>query len=342
MGHKIARIRGVEITHQQAGDVFKEIVGAVGLGFAAQQAAIGLYKIGLPFFGGLMTFPLVASLTVGIGRAMDLYFEHRSRGVPTTPGQLKDIYRRAKEEGGQIERPAIPKLSPRTEAESPTVPHPSEANAQVRARGIASAAAPAKQLVQARHSETKEDWNKRPENRKLRVLCEDFFGQQVHFLDLRANEQEVLRQLLAEQPAPPPDETEAPNLSNNLEKLKHENARQADRIRTLQALQERQLECSWKVHFPKLRFETQPIRWTASRVQHREQLHVEIQLRQLNDIQDPGTLIQNRGKMVKSGEHHLRFVCGEVESRLFYRVGEGKRIVTCICHKHEVKAYERD
>jgi len=104
MGYKIGQIRGVDITEQNATQIFKDVGGAIGLGFAGQQTAIGLYKLGLPFLGGFMTFPLVAGLTMGIGKAMDLYFRYRAEGRTLSPEQLKKIFNEGKEEGKRIDQ----------------------------------------------------------------------------------------------------------------------------------------------------------------------------------------------------------------------------------------------
>lgn len=81
MGFKIASVRGLDLTENDARGALKPVAGAVGLGFLAPQGVIGLYKLGLPFIGGLMTFPLVAGMTVGIGKAMDLYFRMKEQAV---------------------------------------------------------------------------------------------------------------------------------------------------------------------------------------------------------------------------------------------------------------------
>ena len=74
MAKKISDIRGKPLTEKKAEHLTKEITGVIGLGYLAQQSAIALYKIGLPFFGGLMTLPLVYGLTCGIGSVVDFYF----------------------------------------------------------------------------------------------------------------------------------------------------------------------------------------------------------------------------------------------------------------------------
>lgn len=106
MATKIGRIRGFEISEQNALPLLKGVAGTVGRGFIAQQTVIGLYKIGVPFLGGLMTFPLVSGLTCGIGRAMDLYFRMKARGLSASSAELKRAYNAGKSEGRNIPRPS--------------------------------------------------------------------------------------------------------------------------------------------------------------------------------------------------------------------------------------------
>ncbi|MDR9756702.1 MAG: DUF697 domain-containing protein [Thermacetogeniaceae bacterium] len=102
MGHKIGKVRGVNIAEEGVWEVIKAIGGVVGLGFAAQQTAIGLYKLGLPFLGGLMTVPLVGGLTVAIGRAMDVYFVMKAQGREPSPEAIKRAFNQGKQEGKKI------------------------------------------------------------------------------------------------------------------------------------------------------------------------------------------------------------------------------------------------
>ena len=99
MGSRIATIRGVPVNKNDALTTVKQISGVIGLGFLAQQLAIGAYKTGLPFLGGFMSIPLVFGLTYGIGRVMDAYFQSRAKGLLLDPDELKDIWKRARKEG---------------------------------------------------------------------------------------------------------------------------------------------------------------------------------------------------------------------------------------------------
>ena len=102
MGTRIAAVRGVPVKENEAVDTIKEISGAIGLGLLAQQLAIGAYKTGLPFLGGLMTIPLVFGLTYGIGRVMDAYFVSKYKKESIRPEKLKEIWKKGRKEGKSL------------------------------------------------------------------------------------------------------------------------------------------------------------------------------------------------------------------------------------------------
>jgi uncharacterized protein (DUF697 family) len=104
MGQKIAKIRGIDIKEEGAMEVIKFIAGMVGLGFAAQQTAIGLFKMGLPGLGGFITIPLVAGLTYGIGKAVDLYFKNKAIGRTPSKEEIIQAFRQGKREGKKIKQ----------------------------------------------------------------------------------------------------------------------------------------------------------------------------------------------------------------------------------------------
>jgi len=70
MGTRIAKIRNYELSFDT---IYREIILVLGLGYLAQQTAIGLYKTVIPFLGGFTTIPLVFILTYAIGQVMDFY-----------------------------------------------------------------------------------------------------------------------------------------------------------------------------------------------------------------------------------------------------------------------------
>ena len=93
MGTLIAEARGYKFSMSE---IYKEILGVLGLSFLAQQTAIGLYKLGLPFIGGFMTIPLVFILTYAIGKVMDFYFVSKTRGKTLTKDDLKNYFQTSK------------------------------------------------------------------------------------------------------------------------------------------------------------------------------------------------------------------------------------------------------
>lgn len=99
MGSRIAAIRGVPVSESEAEEILKEIVGALGLGFLAQYAAITIWKFLTAGFGGVMTIPIVYGLTFAIMRVMDQYFIAKAENKRLTPSEIKSLWQRARAEG---------------------------------------------------------------------------------------------------------------------------------------------------------------------------------------------------------------------------------------------------
>lgn len=101
MGVRLSAIRGMPLSESEATDLLKEIAGVVGLGMVAQQVALGLYKVGLPFLAGFTTIPLVYGLTYAIGHIMDFYLEKKSKHQTVSNADLKNMWKTFREEGKQ-------------------------------------------------------------------------------------------------------------------------------------------------------------------------------------------------------------------------------------------------
>ena len=95
MGTLIAEARGYKFSMSQ---IFKEILGLIGLAYLAQQTAIGLYKTVLPFLGALTTIPLVFILTYAIGSVMDYYFVSKTQGKRVTKEDLVKAFKQARKD----------------------------------------------------------------------------------------------------------------------------------------------------------------------------------------------------------------------------------------------------
>ena len=113
MGERLSAIRGMPLSEAQAKDLLKEIAGVVGLGMGAQQAALGLYKVGLPFLAGFTTIPLVYGLTYAIGRVMDHYLEKKSRGQVLGNADIQRIWKESREEARQKAKDAKHEITAR-------------------------------------------------------------------------------------------------------------------------------------------------------------------------------------------------------------------------------------
>lgn len=99
MGTRISSIRGLPLAEKDVKEVLKEISGVIGLGMLAQQAALGLYKVGLPFLAGFTTIPLVFGLTYAIGKVMDSYFIKTAKGKRMSVEEIRDAWKRARKAG---------------------------------------------------------------------------------------------------------------------------------------------------------------------------------------------------------------------------------------------------
>lgn len=99
MGSRIAAIRGIPISESEASTIIKEILGVIGMGFMAQQIAIGIWKTLIPGAGGFMTIPIVYGLTFAIMRVMDAYLAAKAANRKLSAAEIKALWKNAKSEG---------------------------------------------------------------------------------------------------------------------------------------------------------------------------------------------------------------------------------------------------
>jgi uncharacterized protein (DUF697 family) len=90
----IGHIYGRKVTQAEAKDLLLEVGATAGVGMLARQGIKAL----LPLIGALLTIPAAFAANWGIGRVAMEYF--KTPGV--TSEHLKEIYRRAKDEGGAL------------------------------------------------------------------------------------------------------------------------------------------------------------------------------------------------------------------------------------------------
>ena len=99
MGIKISEIRNLDFKENEIKTMIKEAGALIGLGMAGQNFVLTAYKIGVPGAGGLMTIPLVYGATYGIGKVMDFYFIKKSKNEAISKMEIRNIWKKAKEEG---------------------------------------------------------------------------------------------------------------------------------------------------------------------------------------------------------------------------------------------------
>ena len=119
MAYLISKIRDKTIyknekAKERIRETYEEIVLVVLGGQIAQHVAIALYKIGLPFLGGLMTIPLVFTLTYAMGKVFDFYFntlkqkdldqsrEELKRNLERQKKKLKEKFKEARKEAKKM------------------------------------------------------------------------------------------------------------------------------------------------------------------------------------------------------------------------------------------------
>ncbi len=95
----VGKRMGQEISVENAGEVFKEIMGAVGLSIAARVATGSLLKIGLPIIGGVLRTPVVFALTYGLGRVAEDYFQRKQDGLDFDVKAARRVFEEAVKEG---------------------------------------------------------------------------------------------------------------------------------------------------------------------------------------------------------------------------------------------------
>jgi len=99
MAERIAAVRGIPMQKGSALELITDLGKVIGLGMLAQQAALGLYKVGLPFLAGFTTIPLVYGLTYSIGKVLDHLFIERTKGKKLSSEEIKNIWANAQKEG---------------------------------------------------------------------------------------------------------------------------------------------------------------------------------------------------------------------------------------------------
>lgn len=89
---RVANIYGVHMNVEEAVELSKKMVTAIGLSYLALQWAIGASKIFLPLIAGYATMPLNFSVTYGMGKMFSSYYYHHIYGVAFSNSDMKDLF----------------------------------------------------------------------------------------------------------------------------------------------------------------------------------------------------------------------------------------------------------
>lgn len=96
---RLAAIHGIHVTESETGDLIKQVISLMGMGYIAQQVAIAIWKTVTFGLGGYLTIPLVYGLTYAIMKTCNYYFIEKSKGKNLSDEQLKDLFSKLMKEG---------------------------------------------------------------------------------------------------------------------------------------------------------------------------------------------------------------------------------------------------
>lgn len=96
---RIAKVRQVPISESEFHVFIKELIGIVGMGIIAQNIGIAVWKVATLGFGGLLTIPLVFSLSYAILKVCDIYFQNKQNGIKLNEKEIKEMFKKYREEG---------------------------------------------------------------------------------------------------------------------------------------------------------------------------------------------------------------------------------------------------
>jgi uncharacterized protein (DUF697 family) len=85
----IGHIYGAEVTRDSATQLLLRVGGTVGLSYMGTKLVTTAAKIVLPFFGGIVTAPLMYASTLAIGMVARVYFESQGQ---VSDDDMKSVY----------------------------------------------------------------------------------------------------------------------------------------------------------------------------------------------------------------------------------------------------------
>lgn len=103
MASRLASIHGISVTKASVWENVTDLGKVLGLGFLAQNIALGAYKMGLPGLAGFTTIPLVYGFTYAIGQLLNEMYLRRSKNKDKmTSKEMKEMWKEMKKEGLNI------------------------------------------------------------------------------------------------------------------------------------------------------------------------------------------------------------------------------------------------
>jgi len=100
MATRLASIHDISVTKANAWENVTDLGKVIGLGFLAQNIALGAYKMGLPGLAGFTTIPLVYGFTYAIGQLLNEMYLRRSKNKDKMTGkEIKEMWKKMKKEG---------------------------------------------------------------------------------------------------------------------------------------------------------------------------------------------------------------------------------------------------
>lgn len=162
------------------------------------------------------------------------------------------------------------------------------------------------------------------------------WDQSRHYLELSAEEQELIKAYAAEERKASVSNARAGDRLSQLERdFASASAQRSGAISSVGRFngEAKKLKALWAVNFPKIDFQQQPLRWCAEQ-DFGARLAIERALRRLADEPDPVRL--SRSKMHNTHEHHLGFTIPDgVVCRLFYVVNDGNIEISRMCQRKD-------
>ncbi len=196
-----------------------------------------------------------------------------------------------------------------------------------------------KQLEKLKRKETEND----PEVKRLKEelkLYEDEIKKaiddkreyEILLEDVEENKDELHVAYLDEKEINEEKNKKIKELENEVEDLKDKKER---KIKS----EKKKILRSWNVHFDKMEFKSQPLRWTADK-HFNERLDIEQTLKELHEMDDPNNMSKSKLTELPDNPSHCKFSLGNRPARIAYKVKNNKIYIKLMyLRKNQDKAF---